>query len=65
MTERTVRGHTCDGLKLHWQNASYSCIPSFGNDGQINGCDDVNYTYIVFCPYCAIILPTMLPDDAD
>ena len=58
MTElKTVRGHTCEGIAKHYEAADYLCVPRLGELGQISGCDDVNYTFILYCPYCGVLLP--------
>jgi hypothetical protein len=56
-----VRGHSCDGLIKHFEARDSICIPSFNEDGAIRGCDDTNYTYIDYCPYCGDQLPLPKP----
>jgi len=47
-----VRGHLCEGLKRFQENSTYSCIPKFNKEGEVEGCDATNEIRIIFCPFC-------------
>lgn len=52
-----VRGHMCMKLKEYQESSTYGCIPSLSEEGYTNGCDDTNYTPILYCPFCGEKLP--------
>jgi hypothetical protein len=47
-----IRGHMCEGLRRFQDYSTYSCIPSFNENGSISGCDDTNEIRIKYCPFC-------------
>lgn len=49
---KSVRGHSCEGLVKFQKFSTYSCIPSYDEDGTISGCDGTNEIPILYCPFC-------------
>ena len=60
--QRTVRGHTCEGLEIQWKASHYGCIPEINWDGTFSGCDDTNEAAFKFCPYCGLELGGIIPE---
>jgi hypothetical protein len=56
--DRRVRGHTCRGLREHFDAAQYPSVPSFSPSGAIVAADDINAVVIRFCPFCGHNLAT-------
>ena len=51
----SVRGHLCEGLCCAQMNGG-GCKPRYNEAGVLQGCDDSNYTPILFCPYCGELI---------
>ena len=60
--DHTVRGHTCERL-VKFQKEGGGCKPTIGEFGDIGGCDDTNYFFIDYCPFCGEKLEEVNPDE--
>lgn len=60
---KTIRGHTCHGVKRHFQfveGGGKGCVPRFNEMGSIDACDDKHPQKIKFCPFCGVKLESGL-----